>query len=263
MRPLFGIFRARLRMLFQYRAVALAGFGTQLFWGLIRVMVFAAFFRSPGGSQPMSFPEVNAYVWLSQATFALLPWSVDAEVLAMIRSGNVAYELVRPVGLYWQWFFRSLATRVGPTMMRGVPLFLCAWLFFDLPLPADIPTALAWGLVMSGAALLSATITALMGTILLFTTSGEGVNSLIPMLVLLLSGMAIPLPLFPDSIQGVLAFLPFRGLVDAPFRIYLGHLPLATLPGVLSHQLLWACMFTAAGSILTRLGVRRLEIQGG
>lgn len=45
---------ARFRTLLQYRAAALAGMGTQLFWGLVRVMIFEAFFRSTIAEQPMS-----------------------------------------------------------------------------------------------------------------------------------------------------------------------------------------------------------------
>ena len=36
MRPYWAVLSARFRMLLQYRAAALAGLGTQVFWGLIR-----------------------------------------------------------------------------------------------------------------------------------------------------------------------------------------------------------------------------------
>ncbi|MCY3666395.1 MAG: ABC-2 family transporter protein [Gemmatimonadetes bacterium] len=33
------------------------------------------------------------------------------------------------------------------------------------------------------------------------------------------------MPLFPDAFQPILDFLPFRGLADTPFRLYMGHIP--------------------------------------
>ncbi len=75
-----AVLSARFRMLLQYRAAALAGMSTQLFWGLIRVMIFEAFYRSSTAIQPMTFPEVVNYVWLGQAMFAMLPWSIDTEI---------------------------------------------------------------------------------------------------------------------------------------------------------------------------------------
>ena len=45
-RGYLSIFSAKFRTLLQYRAAALAGCGTQLFWGVIRMMIFEGFYRS-------------------------------------------------------------------------------------------------------------------------------------------------------------------------------------------------------------------------
>ncbi len=76
----------------QYRAAALAGFGTQLFWGLIRVMIFEAFYRSSTAPQPMSLENTVTYLWLTQAMFHLLPYRLDGDVMQMVRDGTVVYE---------------------------------------------------------------------------------------------------------------------------------------------------------------------------
>jgi len=69
----WSLLSARFRMLLQYRAAALAGLGTQLFWGVIRMMVFEAFYRSTDAAQPMSLPDIITYVWLTQAMLHLVP----------------------------------------------------------------------------------------------------------------------------------------------------------------------------------------------
>ena len=46
MRPYAAVLSANVRTLLQYRAAAIAGFTTQIFWGFIRVMISQAFFRS-------------------------------------------------------------------------------------------------------------------------------------------------------------------------------------------------------------------------
>ncbi len=99
MRAYWAILGARFRTLLQYRAAAAAGFATQLFWGMIRMMVFEAFYRSTSVPQPMSYPEVVAYIWLGQAMIAMFPWNIESDLKAMIRTGGVAYELVRPLDL--------------------------------------------------------------------------------------------------------------------------------------------------------------------
>ena len=76
----WAVLSAQFRALLQYRAAALAGLGTQVFWGLIRVMIFQAFFRSTTAEQPMEVGDVLTYVWLSQAFLALLPWNQDNDL---------------------------------------------------------------------------------------------------------------------------------------------------------------------------------------
>ena len=97
MKPYLAIFGARFRTQLQYRAAAWAGTGTRIFWGLIRVMIFQAFYQSSSASQPISLPDMITYLWLGQAFLTLIPFSsADSEVRSMVRTGTVAYELLRP-----------------------------------------------------------------------------------------------------------------------------------------------------------------------
>ena len=155
MRPYAAVLSANVRTLLQYRAAAIAGFTTQIFWGFIRVMIFQAFFRSSTAAQPMTVDEVVTYIWLGQAFIMLLPWNRDNQIHALIRSGLVGYELLRPVDLYNLWFARSLAFRLAPTMLRAIPLLTLALLFFGMD-PPDSPAAgVAFVLFLVGALLLN------------------------------------------------------------------------------------------------------------
>ena len=91
-RAYLAILSVRCRMLLQYRAAALAGVVTQVFWGFIKVMVFVAFFASATSEPPMTLEQVLVYIWLGQALLVLLPWNVDPEIAAQIRGGGVAAE---------------------------------------------------------------------------------------------------------------------------------------------------------------------------
>ena len=258
-----AIISARFRTLLQYRVAAVAGIGTQIFWGLILVMVLEAFCRSTTEPQPMTIQQVTTYVWLGQCFLLLLPWNVDRDIQALIRSGDVGYELLRPLDLYNHWFCRVLAYRSAPTLLRSLPLLPFAALFFGMEAPDSWAAAGAFGLAMLGALLLSCAITNLLNITLMWTVSGQGIVSLAPSVVLVFSGSLVPLPLFPEWTQTLLNILPFRGLVDTPFRLYLGHIPPGGLLLHLGHQLVWAGALVVFGRWLLSRGVRRLVVQGG
>jgi ABC-2 type transport system permease protein len=251
MTPYFAVLGARFRMLMQYRAAALAGFGTQFFWGLIRMMIFQAFYDSSRAPQPLNRAEVVTYIWLGQAMLMLLPWDIDRDIRAMVRSGTVAYELLRPVDLYGLWYMRAIAARTAPTLLRCLPLFAVAGLFFGLKPPPSAAAGAAWLL------------TTLLSVTLVYTIAGEGVARFVQPLVYTLSGMLIPLSLLPPWLQPLLNILPFRGLVDTPFRCWLGQIPLDQIAPFLAHQLVWTAVFIACGRLMLARSIRRLVVQGG
>lgn len=263
MRGYAAVLSARFRTLIQYRAAALAGFGTQLFWGLLRMMIFTAFYGMNQKVYPLSREDTITYIWLGQAMLQLLPWSIDSDVRTMVRTGSVAYELLRPLDLYSLWYMRSLAARTAPTLLRCVPMFVVAGLFFGLRPPPSPACGIAWILTTAGALLLGCAIATLMSVTIVWTVSGEGIVRLVPPAVYILSGMLIPLPLLPQSLQPVLNFLPFRGLMDTPFRMYLGHIPPSQLPLILGHQLAWTAVLIALGRWMMARSVRHLVVQGG
>ena len=111
LRALGGVVRTRFRLLLHYRAAALAGVVTQLFFGALLVAVLRAFYASAEGGAaavPIALDDVIGYVWLGQAFFSLLPWRADGEVRAMIASGGIAHELLRPLDLHAWWFARAV-----------------------------------------------------------------------------------------------------------------------------------------------------------
>lgn len=258
-----AILRARFVCLLQYRSAAVAGIATQLFWGLIRMMIFEAFVRHGGGRSPMTERSLLAYVWLGQAFIALQIWQVDSDVRAMVRSGSVAYELTRPLDLYWHWFVRGIAARGAPTVLRCVPILAIAGIAFGLPAPQG-PAALAsFAASMMGALLVASACTTIMSISILWTISGEGVARLVPTLGYVLSGMIVPLPMLPGAVRAIVEWLPFAGIADTPFRLYSGDLPAADAPWLVARQILWAAMLILAGRLALSRGIHRMVVQGG
>ena len=270
-RPLVAVVSAQYRTLLQYRAAAFAGFATQLFWGAIRLMILAAFFAAATEPQPMDMPQIVAYVWLGQALLGMLPWNVDADFRAQVRDGTVAYDLLRPLDLYSYWFGRTLAFRVAAPTLRGIPMVLFSMVLLPLVglddwalIPPASAVALA-GFVASLvlAAMLATAITLLAHISLLWTISGVGMDRVLTGLVTVFSGLTVPLPLFPDWLQPLLNWQPFRGLADVPYRIYSGNIPAAEIAGELFFVLIWMIALVLLGRLILLRGVRRMVVQGG
>jgi ABC-2 type transport system permease protein len=270
-RAYMAIAATRFRAMLQYRAAALGGIFTQSFFALVRIMIFDAFYRSSAVAQPLAPAEMVGYVWLGQMTYAMFPWNVDSAVREDVRSGNVVYELCRPLSLYWLWSSRALALRTAPVLLRLPPIVIVAVVIMPaigldawrLQPPPDLAAAFAALAAMVGALALSCALTTLMSITMLWTVSGQGVAVMSSALALLLGGMVIPLPLFPDWAQPIVTALPFAGLLDLPARLYTGNIPPSGLAWVLAHQLGWSAALVGLGWWAVARRTRRMVVQGG
>lgn len=271
LRPYLSVFAGRFQLTLQYRAAAFAGFITQLWFGVIRVLIFAAFYASGTQHAPMSLGNAITFTWLGQAFLVFLPWAADPEVAEMVRTGAVAYERLRPVDTYAWWYARALAWSVARVLPRAVLMAIFA--AGVLPLVglgqwglAAPPSWQAAGLfLLSGAGmiLLSAAITLLINVVLTETMNERGPNTLAAPIVNLFSGMIIPLAFFPDAVRPWLRAQPVAGLADIPFSIYFGGLSGLSALGAISLQFGWVIALIALGRWRLGAALGRLQVQGG
>lgn len=269
-RPYASAFSLRFQLMLQYRAAALAGFATQCWWGAVKVMIFAAFYKaSPAAAQsaPLSLAQAITYTWLAQACFALIPWTGDPDVGLAIRTGSVSHDRLRPVDTYFLWYSRAAAWLAARTLPRAGLMLLFAALLLPLfnldawawQMPATIAAGALFILSMVLAVLLSAAVMMLLNIVAVATLNDRGVNVLATGVLVVFSGNLLPLALFPQWMQSALLVQPLAGLLDIPMRVYFGQ-----LSGVgLGLQLFWIAVLVGIGRLCISLTMRRLEVQGG
>ena len=266
------MFNIRLIAGMQYRAAAWAGVATQFFWGAIQLLIFHAFYESaglnaPGAASPMSFGQLADFIWMRQAFLALVMlWSMDNELLDMIATGNVAYELTRPLSLYSFWFARILAFRISRTILRCFPIFIVAFLLpgsWGFHLPRDLQALVLFIPSLFLAALLVTALSMLICLLTFVTLNPHGARLLIGVAGEFLMGAIIPIPFMPPLLQRITSFLPFRYTADFPFRVYSGNITGTEALLGLGTQVFWLLTLVGLGFWGFRSALRRLVIQGG
>ena len=262
-----SFFRLRFAMGLQYRGAALGGIATQFAWGFLNILLFDAFYRADPAAFPMGFASLTSYLWLQQAFLALfMSWFVEMELLNAISDGQIAYELARPMDLYWMWTVRSLANRLSRAALRCLPILTVALLLpkpYGLSLPSSLPV---FGLFLVSCALGLAVVVAL--NLLLYglnfyTVSPVGTRAIFTVIADFLAGGTIPLPFFPDGVRQAVELLPFASMQNMAFRIYSGDLAGSDALGAVGLQAFWIAVLIAAGRLLFRRATKRVVVQGG
>ncbi len=267
MKKYISFFRLRFNMGIQYRAAAAAGVVTQFVWGFMECFLFRAFYEADPAAFPMEFSATVSYVWMQQAFLAVFAtWMMDNEIFDMIKNGNIAYELCRPVSVYRVWFARNCALRLSRAALRCVPILLVAVLLpepFRLTPPADGRTLGMFAVTMALGLLVTVSIAMIVYALSFFTITPQGLTIFFTSAMEFFSGAIIPLPFLPQPLRTITELLPFAGMQNVPLRIYGGDLAGTEMARAVGLQVFWLAALLLLGGWLCGKGVRRIVVQGG
>ena len=267
MKKYISFFRLRFAMGLQYRTAALAGMVTQFFWGAMNVLMYHAFYESDPNAFPMSLEATVTYVWLQQALLLLFAaWLIEHEIFDDILSGNVVYELCRPIDLYDMWFSRSVANRLSRAVLRCFPILAVAVLLpetYGMSAPASFPHFILFLLTCVLGFLVTVAFFMLVYALTFFTISPSGLRILVTSVIEFFAGGIIPRPFFPDGLRTVMELLPFASMQNVPLRIYSSSMNMGEMQRAVVLQVFWLVALVLLGKALCARAMRRMTLQGG
>ncbi len=261
-KPYLSVLRLRAQMETQYRAAALGGLVTQVFFALVYIALYTALYA---GESPDKLAQTVTYVWLQQMFFRMM-FSNDGELTSLILSGGVAYMMVRPVDQHRFWVCRDVGGRMVGALMRLLPM-----LAVQLLLPQTMRLALpdGWlGMVQFLLALLLGCIclcelSAIVDAVVMKTLDRRGLSAIINLTMMTLSGNVIPLTLFPDGLQSLVRYQPFAQALDAPIRMYQQAAAFPEWALNTAVQILWILALRFIGRGMWRRRLNDMTVQGG
>lgn len=203
------------------------------------------------------------YLAFAQAVLSSAP-SLPNEALEVdreVRSGDIAYRLVRPLPYVLYHLGSYLGLRVANLLVLVLPLFAMAWLLVGSPqLTASAVGAAALAgllaLVVDGVWSFSLSMAAF------WVEDTYGLHLLYRRCVMLLGGLLVPLEAYPEWLRRIALALPFRLIIHGPARLFIQ--PDASGFGaLLASQLAFAAVGVVPLLLLYRAGMRRVAANGG
>ena len=110
-------------------------------------MLFLTFYGENEVVNDFTKNQMVTYLWLRQAFLAFIAlWMRDHELFDLIKTGNIAYELCRPINIYGFWYSKLISSRLASVILRFSPILIIA---FTLPAPygLELPQSIASGLL--------------------------------------------------------------------------------------------------------------------
>lgn len=230
--------------------------------GLWIVVVYYLWYAVFGNNTQIAgfdWASMRTYLVLSYAINALLAFSSTARLFGLVRTGDIASELLRPV----DYLAAQLALATGAALVEGAlsaVLAIAIGIFVvGVQPPASLGAAVLFVPSIMLGFLIKFLFTFLVSLLCFWTINSIGLIWAQTALVNLLSGALLPLAFFPDWLQPVVRWAPFSGIVATPLAIYQGQ----TGGAALGLQVGWVIVLWAMARAVWGPATRALDIQGG
>jgi len=230
------------------------------------MLIFVALWNTVyaiGGREEMAgfrFAQVIWYLAMTE-TMVLSGSRVFTEISEAVRSGDVAYTLVRP----YSYVGYQVAHALGDKLPR-MALNVCAASLVILPFVRGVETSISGAVgflaLALGGAVLDAMIAVLIGLGAFWMEDVLPLYWIYNKLLLSVGGLFLPLDMFPGWLRRISDVLPFRFIVYAPARTFVDF-DLGFLARALLGQTAYGVGLALLLGLVWRLGRRRVVAHGG
>jgi ABC-2 type transport system permease protein len=233
---------------------------------IVSMIVFVYFWRAVYASTStlsgLALSQTITYILLARLLSPLVETRTIFFFGFMIRQGQIAVELTRPLDMQ----VRIMAERFAELLVflvQRLPLFLLAWLFFGMNLPADPWLWLAFFISLLIGQVVLFLFDWMFACLAFYVTETWGLSVVRVAAGSFFSGALIPLVMMPAWLQAVAAAMPFAQALSVPVSFLSGISTFADAPRLLLIQLAWLLVLLLFSRIVFNVAVRKVTVQGG
>lgn len=183
---------------------------------LVILFIFSRLWQATAFAEPAQSRGLLWYLAVTEL-IVMAPPPIQVEIEADIRSGDIVYQLIRPIDYLWlkvaeasgACLFRFLAL-----MVAGLPW--CALLAGQAPPPGPLLASLTTALL---AALVFVLFQALIGLSAFLLQDPAPCYWLWQRASFIFGGMLLPLDFYPELLRKLTLMLPFASLLYAPAKL--------------------------------------------
>jgi len=201
-----------------------------------------------------------ACAWLLRSFFRS---GTDRRLGRQVRSGDIVFELMRPVDFMWLTLFKAMGKSLNRFVFISLPLIVIFLLGDILILSSDPVRWLYFFALVGIGYVIAFEMQFLMGLMAFFIGYNISIIWTVDLVLQILSGLLLPLHFFPEQISKLLMAMPFRHIFYTPAQVFVGHAKLNEIPGFLLSALMWAVVLGIINYLVYKRAEQKLSIAGG
>lgn len=262
MKKYLALIRIQFKSNFCYRISTYAGIVVGILQVFVMYYIWGEVYKNSESIAGYDKGQIITYFIFSIVIYRLIEFGITLRVSDLVRSGEIALFVVKPINFITNLFFESVGTLTASLFTMVLPISIFCGLCFDIYLQTSFMSIFAFVVSMFIAVAISLYIDIMFGLLTFWTENGWGLRVIRQAVIKLFSGAVIPLAFLPVWFNKVTDFLPFKSLIDTPINIYLNEFSVDTLQ-LIGLQLVWLVILMVLSRLLYGFIVKRLDINGG
>ena len=246
-----------------YRFDIIVGIARSLIQIYVLKYLWHALYAGSDSYFGVSVAQTVTYASMSIVINSLFSNSLISEVNSRIRSGDIVFDLARPMYYGTLLFSRTLGNSIARLFTTSIPLFLFVLCIMGIEFPTATVVWTGFAISVSLSICLAFLFDFVFSLAGFWITEMSGIVFLKRNFTDIMSGAYLPIWIFPSFIADAMLLLPFRGIHYTPLAMLVGQIQPQEIPEHLGFQVLWIFIIIAVARMIFRAVVGKLAVQGG
>ena len=246
-----------------YRFEVFATLLTKYIQIVATVFLWQCVYASKSSIKGMSEQQMITWTIMAAGLSIIFTTQVQNNIRRGVVKGDIAVELIRPCNLMGMYFAQDFGSMVVNLIMRFVPTVFLGGITFSIMLPPNKENFILCLISVVAGYVITWLLFAITGAFAFWAMELGNLTWTVSTLISILSGNLVPLYFFPESIQRVLAWLPFQYTYQTPLSLYIGKITWEQGIEQIGIQLLWIIVLFGVLSFLWSKIKNNILVQGG
>lgn len=251
----------------EYKSYLIGALTTPVFMGVFFYFIWSYIFEVKSAGVAgftiggFTFDEMMVYLIIGLLINTAKSSDVTEKISALVKSGDIAIYLCRPVNFVKSILFESFGSKIINLFVFTILLIVMTFLF-NLPVPTFwiFLVFLVYAVFMI---IFDVILYVIIGGLSFWFVEIWGIRASIEQVLWILSGRVLPISLFPVWFASFLAFTPFFYLEYTFARLYLGKIALVDAFFALGIFTFWILVLAGVMLLIYKKGFSKLEAFGG
>lgn len=246
-----------------YRMRYVVGVFTYLVYVSVYWFLWEAAYTGRDSIAGMSLGQMTTYVAVAWIARTFYHSDVDWDIHGKVSSGNIALDLIRPIDFQLMHFFTCIGEAIFRLVLFALPAGIVICSIYPVNAAHSFNDLLFFVLATFLAFIINFEITFITGLLAFKTQSVLGIMRAKYVAQQVLTGLIVPISLFPELLRKIIYLTPFPYIANVPLDIYLGKMDFSHIQHALLVQIIWIIVLFVFGRWFCKSCFKKLIIQGG